>query len=114
MLEGRLVTPGPGDPRAGGGYVDFSLEPSENRLCYLIFPVVSSPPTVAHLHKGGAGANGPIVLTLKADPAEWRPPTTCVGIEPALLADILAHPGGYYVDVHSKAFPNGAVRGQVR
>ena len=47
------------------------------------------------------------------------PPTTdglvsgCVTADPALLADIVAHPGNYYVNVHNAPYPAGALRGQL-
>ena len=35
------------------------------------------------------------------------------GTVPGALADILAHPADYYVNVHTAAFPKGAMRGQL-
>ena len=37
----------------------------------------------------------------------------CVAVEPDTLKAIVAAPEGYYVNVHSAAFPKGAVRGQL-
>ena len=76
----------------------------------------------AHIHKAAAGSNGPIhwdlleagnpVASLSDQPAQLR------GVArrraAAVLADLLANPELYYVNVHSNAFPGGAVRGQLR
>ena len=35
------------------------------------------------------------------------------GVDPALVADIAANPEDYYVNIHTDAHPNGAVRGQL-
>ena len=76
----------------------------------------------AHIHKAAAGVNGPIhwdfleagnpVASISDQPSQLRGvarPRTA-----AVLADLLANPELYYVNVHSTAFPGGAVRGQLQ
>ncbi len=42
-------------------------------------------------------------------------PRACVAPEPGTsLQSIIANPGNYYVNVHSAAYSNGAVRGQLQ
>ena len=77
--------------------------------------------TRSHIHKAAAGVNGPIHWDF-LEPAD---PATSISDQPAqlrgiarpraaaVLADLLANPSGYYVNVHSTAFPGGAVRGQL-
>jgi CHRD domain-containing protein len=78
--------------------------------------------TRSHIHKGAVGVNGPIHWDF-LEPAD---PATSISDQPAqlrgiararaaaVLADLLANPSGYYVNVHSSAFPGGAVRGQLQ
>ncbi|MEM6454168.1 MAG: spondin domain-containing protein [Acidobacteriota bacterium] len=64
--------------------------------------------TVAHVHAGARGENGPIVFPF-ADPAS--PISETFAITPDQVDALLA--GGYYVNVHSEANPNGEVRAQI-
>ena len=77
--------------------------------------------TRAHIHKAPAGVNGPIhwdfleagnpVPSVAGQPSQLRGVARARAA--AVLADLLAHPDQYYVNVHSTAFPGGAVRGQL-
>jgi len=73
----------------------------------------------SHIHHAPAGTNGPILwdFFLLADPDLVGPHPELRGIASpragADLADLIAHPDQYYVNVHSMTFPGGAVRGQL-
>ncbi len=68
--------------------------------------------TLAHIHDGFAGLNGPVIVNLEKDPAavtHWRSNgATLTSTQLATLLD-----GGLYVNVHTPAAPAGLVRGQL-
>lgn len=72
--------------------------------------------TGAHIHKAPVGQSGSIVVNLT--PASGTPGNPgafhkCVTITTTLFNQIKASPGAYYANVHTSAFPNGAIRGQL-
>ncbi len=74
-------------------------------------------PTMAHIHSGAAGANGPVVVPF-FDTEGGLPPTIngiigAVEVDPALARKIAHDPSAYYTNLHTAAFPGGAVRGQL-
>jgi hypothetical protein len=66
----------------------------------------------AHIHEGAAGTNGPVAVALdEAAVNAGREATVDV---PAEVADALrADVTGFYLNVHSAAFPDGFARGQL-
>jgi len=69
-------------------------------------------PTAAHIHRGKAGANGPVVITLvKTGPNTFAVPDRTFVTDSDLLA---YNDNELYVNVHSEKNPNGEVRGQLR
>jgi len=98
-----------GDPKATANAM-FTFDTSSHQLCYTV-TATSLQAVAMHIHKGAAGANGPVVVPL--DPTKIGAGKTCAAVAPALLSDISSNPAGYYFNAHTKAFPAGAVRGQL-
>jgi hypothetical protein len=87
---------------------------SKNQLCYkLTVSGFKLPATAAHIHAGKAGKNGPIVVPFPKPPAANGKSSGCTTVKSSLPKAITGHPTSYYVNVHSTAYPGGAVRGQV-
>ena len=109
-LRGEAEVPGPGDPdgRSSIAFFDFT----EDEICYTIVVDNIGPATAAHIHEAPAGVAGPVVVPLATPDADGVA-EVCQDVDPAVVADILANPQGYYVNVHNAEFPGGAVRGQL-
>ena len=73
-------------------------------------------PTMAHLHQGLAGADGDVELPLFMSTMPDGSTAAAGSItltDPGLTAAIISDPAGFYLNVHTAAFPDGAVRGQL-
>jgi len=67
-------------------------------------------PVVSHIHKGTATtASGPVVVPLGGKYAA----SGCTATTAAIAGAIAKNPKGYYVNIHTAKYPNGAVRGQL-
>ena len=112
-----------GDPDAKGSAM--FLQVDQRTVCYGFALRGADEPTIVHIHKGKAGQNGPPVVTFNNPPknAEGAPSgdpgassgckTTQDAAEIAALRRIRVNPQNYYVNFHTKEFPDGAVRGQL-
>ena len=109
-LTGAAERPGPGDPD-GTGEATLNLMPRQERICYTLTVSNIRPATAAHIHKGPATDPGPIVKELMA-PSDGSS-EGCVRLSRTKIRMIQNNPAGYYVNVHNRPFPNGAVRGQL-
>jgi CHRD domain len=106
---------GAGDPDGRGG---FTALVANDQVCFGLTVDNLDAPVAAHIHRGKRKENGPIVVTLTA-PSSGDPGASsgCVppdGGNTAVLTEILKHSNRFYVNVHTGAFPDGAVRGQLR
>ena len=108
-LDGPSEVPGPGDPDGTGfAFIDVL---GDGRICAFVSAQRVDRVVAAHIHKAAPDAAGPIVVPLPAP--IFGAVNECVDADPALIADLAANPEDYYVNVHTQAFPNGAIRGQL-
>jgi hypothetical protein len=102
---------GAGDPDGRGS---FTAIVDGDQLCFGITVTNLDQPAAAHIHKARRNQNGPIVVPL-TQPTDGDPGASsgCVDVDPAVAQAILKNPHKYYANVHTAAFPDGAVRGQL-
>jgi len=101
---------GGGDPNGSG---TASVKTRGTEVCYdLKWSGVDV--TMAHIHKGAAGANGDVVVNFFANesPLDASSKSGCVTAKEAVVKGLAANPANYYVNLHSPEFPKGAIRGQ--
>jgi hypothetical protein len=124
-LSGAEEVPAADDDGSGIATIHVGVEQGE--VCFNVGFNKITTGNRAHIHSGAAGVNGGIVVAFfdLQTPASQRDPRLdelekkesldgCVtGLNPVLLADIVANPQNYYVNVHNSRFPGGAVRAQL-
>jgi CHRD domain-containing protein len=108
-LSGANEVP-PADPD-GWGRARITVNDATNQICTDLEVRDIGDVTAAHIHRGGAGVNGPPVVTL--DAPDDNDSDDCDSKDDALVDEIRHNPGGFYVNVHTSAWPDGAIRGQV-
>ena len=107
-----------GDPNGRGEAYVFGIDGDPTTLCYVLTVDKVGTAMAAHIHEGAAGTNGPVVVNLAA-PADGNAADCLTEGEAGkfvgdqTVAEILADPGDYYVNVHNAEYPGGAVRGQL-
>ena len=114
-----------GDPNGRGEAYVFGIDGDPTTLCYVLtvegiaeLELAPGQGRAAHIHEGPAGSNGPVVAHL-AWPQGGNAADCLTEGEPGKfptgerVADILANPEDYYVNVHNTEYPGGALRGQL-
>jgi hypothetical protein len=119
----------------GVGRARFEINEATNQICFRVSFDHTGTPFRGHIHRGVAGVNGGIVVTMfelgaaapnlgianpVVNPADPRYDALeegglrdCVTADPALIAEIKANPAGFYCNLHNPRYPGGAIRGQL-
>ena len=113
-MTGAQETPA-ADPDARGT-AKLRLDRAKKKVCFTIRVNDAVEDVVAaHIHKGGKGVAGDILVPLINSAA---PGPKFIGCEKnvarSVIRAILRHPRRYYVNVHTMDFPGGELRGQLR
>jgi CHRD domain len=105
-LTGKVEVP-KGDPN-GTGTAEVKITGA--KVCWQIKTANVETIVAAHIHKGGPGVAGPVVVPF----GKTFKSKGCVTSTTAIVAAIEKNPAGYYVNVHNAKYPGGALRGQLR
>ena len=103
---------GGGDPD-GSAKAEISVSDRLNQVCWDVKDVRNfGAVTGAHIHKGPVGVNGPVVVMLtKSSEGAWK---GCADRGSEWTQDMIkANYSGFYVNLHTAEYPNGAIRGQL-
>ena len=111
-LTGAAEAPARGDPD-GTGTATVNLDVTKGEACYEVSVQKIDRPVGMHIHEGEAGKAGPVVVPLSTPAATDTTTSGCAEIERTLMGRIAANPENFYVNVHTDAYPQGAVRGQL-
>jgi len=110
---------------AAFGFADVRLNSGRGTATLDIFVAdTAADITRIHIHRAGAGVNGPIVVFFfdtVVDPALDPIPVgdgvflrfEAEGVDRGVIHEIIRDPAGFYVNVHTQAFPGGELRGQL-
>jgi CHRD domain len=116
-LKGANEVPGPGDPN-GKGEVFVAVKKQKRKVCFgLEFRRIGDP-TAAHIHKGGPDDAGPVKVLLFEDSEGLPSPGAVDGcvrrVKKKIVRQLSRKPEKFYVNVHNDAYPDGAIRGQLK
>ncbi|PZS29547.1 MAG: hypothetical protein DLM61_12645 [Pseudonocardiales bacterium] len=114
-LTPEEVTGGGDHGGSGSARVDFDV--AKQTVCYaLSWKDLHGDVTMAHIHLAPRGKDGPHPIDFFTDQHFSGAGSTASGCSSSTrdkIQAVIGHPAGYYVIIHTTAFPDGAIRGQL-
>ena len=80
------------------------------KVCWTFSYSGIDKPLVSHIHKAPTGKAGPIVVPLGG---AFKTAGCTTAPSATIAKAIVANPGAFYVNIHTKKYPAGAIRGQL-
>ena len=109
MLNGAKEVPPNASMATGTG--TFTLTSSGLQYDITLKGLSGSVITGAHFHRGAVGVSGPVLEPISFNTTTLRATGTWTDLTAGERDDLLA--GRVYVNVHTNAYPNGEIRGQL-
>ncbi|MCW3015774.1 MAG: hypothetical protein JWO02_2866 [Solirubrobacterales bacterium] len=106
-MTGKAEVPGPADANGKGSA---TIKITGTKVCYTLSYSNIGTPNASHIHRGATGKAGSVVVALFTGTPKK---SACVTTTSSLAKQIAQKPASFYVNIHNKAFPNGAIRGQL-
>lgn len=106
VLHARLKPSG--DPN-GAGTARFRLYPARGKVCARVTWTRIGDPTAAHIHRR---SDGVVKVDLTGSVTGGK--NCATGVAKRLVRRINDHPRRYYFNVHTAAYPAGAIQGVLR
>lgn len=101
----------PPGPDGATGTAEIVIDQAAGTLCYdLTWSPETGEPNAGHIHKGAKGLAGPAVVNFSLPDK----PKDCLKVDGGVLGEIAGDPAGHYVNLHTSAYPAGAIRGQLQ
>jgi hypothetical protein len=108
-MTGDKEVPSESGDSLGSGSATFTFKANGQVCCDFTFTTTTpdSEVILTHIHEGAAGEEGNVVIDFNAQLE------TCVTAPLVTRNAIIANPAGFYANLHTNKFPNGAVRDQL-
>ena len=103
----------------GQGTAHVTVNIGQNRVCWNLTDLANLDPiTASHIHNAPSTAAGPIKISFfhfgqPIDLEGCTEGSAQFPISRELLIDVVKNPQNYYVNIHTTAYPPGAIRGQL-
>lgn len=105
-----------GDPK-GWGMARLKLDPKNETACYLVnWTELDGVVTAFHLHAAPRRNNGPHWIDFfngQHFNGQGHEASGCVHSSQGKILDVINDPSGYYLNIHTSAHKDGAIRGQL-
>lgn len=113
-LTGEQEVPANSGAPNGAGNVDVDLKPKRKEVCFdLSFSGIAGKATSSAIFAGKKGEDGATKVLFFDEPTK-SPVSDCVKAKKNVLKKIKRNPRQYHVNVESKKYPDGAIRGQLK